>query len=296
MNKGNLFKYLPISLTAAMNSLPERVLDSISELRIRKNAPISITVGSKNLTFDKNGRICDLSSGLRVSGFEFSECLSRLTNSSLYACDEYLKRGFIPLEGGGRVGVCGRGTPEGGFAEIFSLNIRFPRFLPDVAVGLIENYREIGLKGTLVCSPPAMGKTTFLKSAAFLLASGKGISAYRVGIADERMELSSSLFGCGFVDILTTRPKAESIELLTRTMSPEIIICDEISAGEVDAVIEAQSSGVVLIASAHCKAPSELARRGRMKRLIEGEIFPLCVVLGYDDGYTCEIFETEELL
>ena len=84
--------------------------------------------------------------------------------------------------------------------------------------------------------------------------------------------------------------------MLTRTMSPEIIICDEIGGSEVDSVIEAQNTGVSFIASAHCETPRQLLFRGRLKSLLESKLFKLCVMLGYDGGYTCKIAETEEFL
>jgi stage III sporulation protein SpoIIIAA len=79
-------------------------------------------------------------------------------------------------------------------------------------------------------------------------------------------------------------------------MSPEVIICDEISAEDVEQVIEAQNTGVPLIASAHCKTPNDLIKRGKMKKLIEFGVFPLCAVLGYDGSYKCQIGRTEGYL
>lgn len=291
-----LFRYLPTRLLGAIDRLPYEIIEGMSEVRLRRYAPCSVTSMNRNLTFDESGRVCEPSQGMRLTEEEFGFSLARMTESSLYTCDEQVGRGFIPLPDGGRVGVCGRSNRENGFAEIYSLNLRIPRFLPDVASPLIERLRVDGLGGTLVCSPPGMGKTTFLKSAAFLLAEGRGIAARRVGIADERCELSPIVRECGLVDVVSLRPKAECIELLTRTMSPEVIICDEISASDADAVTEAHSSGVTLIASAHCESPEELLHRGRLASVLESKLFRYCVRLGYDRGYTARICETEELI
>ncbi len=295
-----LFKYLPLRISRAIHSLPDEIFRTVDEIRLRRNAPLSLTAGRQNLLINEKGDLCGISVALRASDGEMDECISRLTKNSLYSFDEFVAKGFIPLSEGGRAGVCGRarlrnGITEG-FAEITSINLRLHRFLPEIARPLINEFRENGIQGTLVCSPPALGKTTFLRSAAYMLSAGRGIEKRRVAIADERCEISVGIEHTGLTDIISGVPKGEAITLLTRTMAPEIIICDEISASETDAVLEAQNTGVVLIASAHCDNPSGIARRGRMSRLIEADIFPLCVILGYDGQRTARVCRTEEFL
>ena len=292
----SVFRYLPLRVNCALNALPSEILSSASEIRLRKNAPASITVGMKNLFFDHNGRICNLKSAMRITEAELLECIERLTDGSVYTYDEYLKRGFIPLANGGRAGVCGRASPSGGWAEIHSINLRICRFVPNAAEGLIRAFSSEGIKSTLVCSPPAMGKTTFLKSAAYLLSNGLGLPPVRVGIADERGEIFGGMKDNGLTDVCMFLPKAQGIELLTRVMSPEVIVCDEISASEVDSLIEAQNCGVSLIASVHCEGIRDLLLRGKLGALADKHIFPFCVTLGYDGDFICSVHKTEELL
>ena len=291
-----LLCYLPLRIARAINCLPIEIVTSASEIRLRKNAAVSLTSGMKSVTFDQSGRICDVGYGIRVTDAELNECIERLTEGSLYSYDEHLSRGFIPLPNGCRAGVCGRLAHKGVWAEIYSVNLRAACFVPNAASELISVFAREGIKSTLVCAPPALGKTTFLKSAAFLLSTGIGIEPTRVGLADERGEISFGINNNGLTDRCVFLPKAEGIELLTRVMSPQVIICDEITANELDSVIEAQSSGVSLIASAHCESVSELRHRGRMNALANAEIFPLCVPLSYDGGYRNAVFNTKELL
>lgn len=292
--------YLPPRISRALCSLPEELCAQANEIRLRLDSPASLTVGTKNILFDENGRVCNISSALCASESELFDCVSLLTENSLYRFDETVGRGFIPLGNKGRAGVCGEARISGGrmtgFSKITSVDLRVGRFIPSLASPLIENFRENGLRGVLVCSPPALGKTTFLKSAAYLLASGKGIPPKRVGVADERGELAQLGSVRGLIDIISGVPKCEGISLLTRTMAPEIIVCDEISPDETEPLLEAQNTGVCLIASAHCADPSALMRRGRMKQLLEAGLFPLCVRLYYLDGYRSEIAETEAFL
>lgn len=289
-----LFRYLPLRISRAVHSLPAEIFESIDEIRLRSGAPLSVTAGRKNHTFDENGRACGVSGAIRISQDELNECVMRLTEGSRYTCDEFIAQGFIPLSEGGRAGVCGRYDRKNGFAEISSVSLRLHRFIPNAAKPLIERFSEEGICGAVVCSPPAFGKTTFLRSAAYLLSMGKGISAKRVCIADERCEIAAGMPNLGLCDILSGMPKAEAISLLTRTMSPEIIICDEISANECDAVAEAQNTGVCLIASAHCESPRALLRRGRLGSLLSLGIFPLYVTLGGSGAVN--IGKTEEFL
>lgn len=291
-----LLRYLPLRVNRALNALPNEILNSACEIRLRKNAPLSVTVGRKNIFIDQYGRVCAIKSAMRIGANELSECIEKLTDGSVYTYDEYLKKGFIPLANGGRAGVCGARANSGGWAEIYSINLRIPRFIPNAAEELIRVFALQGIKSTLVCSPPATGKTTFLKSAAYLLSNGIGIAPARVGIADERGELLSGISDNGLIDPCLFLPKAQGIELLTRVMSPEIIVCDEISVSDAESVIEAHNCGVSLIASAHCENARDLLSRGRMKALADPELFPLCAILGLDGGYSCVIRKTEELL
>ncbi len=296
----SLFKYLPLRIVKAVNSLPAEIFVRANEIRLRKNSPVSVTVGNKNVLFDENGMIADIKKSIRATEQELAETLSKLTNGSFYTCDEFVSMGFIPLPEGGRAGVCGKANQTDGkvhsFSEIFSINLRIHRFLPEVAKDLVSEFSKNGIKGTLVCSPPALGKTTFLKSAAYLISNGQGIECKRVGIADERCELSVGLFESGLLEIISGLPKSKAMTILTRTMSPELIICDEISADDVEPVLEAQNTGVPLIASAHCQTPSDLLRRGKMKKLLDNGVFSLCAVLSYDGDYKCKMGRIEDFL
>lgn len=290
-----LFRYLPLRISKAVHSLPKEYFMKVNEIRLRVNSPISATCGTDNIIFDENGNICGISSAICATENEIRECISKLTNNSLYTCDSFIEKGFIPLAEGGRAGVCGRSNGNG-FAEITSVNLRLHRFLPYAARDLIEEFANTEICGTLVCSPPALGKTTFLRSAAYMLSAGQGIKPIRVGIADERAEIAAGMPRGGLLDVISGVPKWEGISLLTRTMSPQVIICDEISADETESVLEAQNTGVCLLASAHCKTPKDLLKRGRMKNLLESGVFPLCALLDYDGEYLCRISKTEDFL
>ncbi|MBQ1203496.1 MAG: hypothetical protein IIX61_06825, partial [Loktanella sp.] len=169
------------------------------------------------------------------------------------------------------------------FGSVTSINLRVARFVPDFAHALVTRLKKEAT-GVLIVSPPAGGKTTFLRSAAYLLANGT--RPFRVGIADERHELAVS---DGLCDRICGCPKAVAIELLTRTMSPEFLICDELGVGEEAALLAAQNTGVHLIASAHGGSVEQALRRPCVRTLYEAGVFGLFVLLSA--GYGVQILE-----
>ena len=278
-----LGRYLPPRIAAAAASLPPEILARADEIRLRRDSAASVTCAGKNVMFDKNGAPSPPDRALRPTKSGMEECLSRLCGGSLYTCEAELAQGFIPLPEGGRAGVCGRAEIRNGavagFSEIYSVDLRFHRFIRDAAAPLMRVWAETRLCGVLVISPPGAGKTTFLRSAAYLLANGKGIAPVRTAVADERCEISVCLPRSGLLDILTGVPKAEGITMLTRCMSPQAILCDEISGAEWESVLEAQSCGAALIASAHGDGPQDVLARPGMKKLAGSGAFRLTAVL-----------------
>ena len=282
--------YLPAPFLQAVNGMPSHLRRQITEVRFRLEKPFSVTAEGRNLFPDKEGRLTDLRYALNVTRSQLEDLVARLTEGSLYAFEDCMANGYIPLENGCRAGIAGEMTvtPKGTvFREVTSVNLRVSRFLPEFARPLTELLREGEPQGVLVISPPAGGKTTFLRSAAYLLSNGS--KPYRVGIADERSEL---FLPAGLCDRITGCPKGKAVELLTRTMSPEYLICDELGAGEEAPLLAAQNTGVKLIASAHGSSPEEALRRPCVSTLYKGGVFQLFAVL--KKGFRVEIFPAEE--
>lgn len=295
----SFFRYIPPRFTKLIAQLPTPLLEKVTEIRLRADAPFSLTLGTRNIMLDSTGNICLPKNAVCATKSDMEQCLSLLSQGSLYTYDDTIKTGYIPIKGGGRAGVCGEAITENGkvrgFKEIYSINLRLHRHIPLFASELIKYYAREGVCGTLVYSPPAMGKTTFLRSAAYLLAEGRNIRPYRVGIVDERCELYIKGISDGLIDVVTNCPKAYGIELLCRTMSPEVIICDEIGSGEQDAVINAQNTGVHLIASAHGESIAGLRRRPFINKMLEAGLFDIAVRLHADeDGFHCNIEKLTE--
>ena len=278
--------YLPPRFLPVIQALPEQLSKQLTEVRLRLNKPFSVTAGGRNLLPDAEGRLRTTEEAMRVTGEDLEEMLARLTEGSLYAFEDCLSGGYLPLPDGCRAGVAGETvrSPNGSlrFRRITSVNLRISRFLPAFARPLTDRLRAGAPVGALVISPPAGGKTTFLRSAAWQLSTGS--HPYRVGVADERGELE---IPDGLCDRLTGCEKSRAIELLTRTMSPEYLLCDELGVGEEDPLLAAQNTGVRLIASVHGGSLEEAKKRPCVRTLLDAGLFGYLVLL--EPGYRVRI-------
>jgi len=134
----------------------------------------------------------------------------------------------------------------------------------------------------LVYSPPGVGKTTALRSLAMSI--GSGSDAKRVAVIDERCEFPEEDFASAEVDILKGYKRKNGIEIATRTMSPEVIIIDEIGADEAAGVAMAVRTGIPLIATAHAASADEVLGKPSLSPLFECGVFDLLVGISFAEG------------
>ncbi len=302
-------------LTEILDCMPEQIKNAVmllnqsertgklSEIRLRAENLQTLVVAEKELVISTSGKAeADSDRPLRLSAQELSEVVFKLCGGSVYAHFDEIKNGFIS-KNGIRIGVCGTGVIKNGIPSGFSsysaLNIRIPRYIPDCADLLFEHIKKRGSEyvgGILVISPPGGGKTTFLRSVASGLSQGYSdrgvISRKRVCIIDERGEIfSKDAFNRGLSDFVTFLPKAYSIELATRALSPEYIVCDEIG-NETDAIAisEGATKGVTFIASCHGKSLWDVLEKKPVRRLFEDKVFSTACELTCINGrFRCEI-------
>lgn len=270
---GGLLRLLIPELRAELLRLGD--LDDLQEIRLRLGQPVRLR---------RARREQDLP--LLWQEEQQQNQLMLFTENSLYAFEEQVRQGFITLPGGHRAGLCGTAWyDEGrlaGFRDIASINLRIAREIPGVARPLLPYIISGGrVRRTLLAAPPGVGKTTLLRDLARLLAEGEaGIAAQNVGIADERQELAAVYAGRPALDlgsrcdVISGCAKALAVAMLLRTMSPDVIITDEIgSAADAAALQEALNAGVSVLASAHAAAYDELLARPSLKELLLGGYF-----------------------
>ena len=164
----NILIKLPESMRDRIEKLPAQTLQQLEEIRIRTNTDTLLISG---------GREYSLRDGDEITAEVLEEILNRLLDYSYYAYEEELSRGYITIEGGHRVGICGRVTLENGqvhlIKDVSSLNIRRSREITGASEKIL---------GAVLS--PAKDPAESVPNA--------GISA---GCGDEKSLVTSDLFG-----------------------------------------------------------------------------------------------------
>lgn len=270
-------RLLPAGLRTAFAQLPAGLMDRAEELRLRAGRAPSIVACGDEVTVLREHT---------VSAAELQMVLEIATRASVHTYVDNIRAGFVTAGGGCRVGLCGTVTSENGrvsaLRQLTSVCIRIPREKRGCADGIYPALTQGGFGSTLLISPPGGGKTTLLRELVRRLSE----EGRRVALADERGEVAGSFEGMpGFdvgprTDVLTGAPKGEGVYLLLRSMAPQILAFDEITApADVDAASETANCGVKLLATAHATGIEDLRERPLYRRLLDRRIFSRAVVI-----------------
>lgn len=253
-----IFTLLPLTLRQTLERLDASAL---SEIRLRRDRPVAVTAGGENRTLP-----------VVADGALLGELVSALCGGCYHAHAAEIEEGYISWNGV-RVGVCGRMGDNGALREILALNIRIPHRVSGSADVLVRALaRRRFACGTLICGLPGDGKTTLLRDAADQISTR---FSRRVALIESRCELWDESMR-GMIDPLIGIGKARGILLATRTLSPQLIICDEIGGREeAEAILSVLNAGVPLLASAHCGDERALLRRQPLRMLLENGVFGL---------------------
>lgn len=192
--------------------------------------------------------------------------------------------GYLTVSGGHRIGICGEIVEKEekmtGFRTVRSVNIRIARDFPGIAKPLAD------LQGNLLLlGPPGSGKTTLLRDLIRLRSMRECVA-----VVDERGELfPQGLCDGKNVDILTACPKPKGVEMLLRTMGPDTVAVDEITAAaDCDALLQAGWCGVGILATVHGNSREDLLHRRVYRPIVECGLFDQLVILGKNKDFRVE--------
>lgn len=290
-------KWICERIHRALTNLPVDVKKHTQEIRLRMNQPVCIVCVEGTYFLGADGELtCRPASGLLVAEpKDMEESFRNLCGYSIYSHENEIKNGYITLSGGHRAGLCGTAVLQSSticsVRNISSINLRISREIPGAADELLGRLGKSLNEGLLLAGAPASGKTTILRDIARQMSSGLRGNLKKVAVIDERGEIAGTYMGIPqnnlgcCCDVLDGYPKAEGILLAVRTLSPQIIICDEIgSASEVNAVEEGLNTGVTTIASIHAGSIDELIRRKQAQKLLRTGAFGNIAVLDATRG------------
>ncbi|MFD2672758.1 stage III sporulation protein AA [Marinicrinis sediminis] len=282
-------RLFPASIQAIIARMPEQEREHMEELRVREGRPLEWIYSRQSQFLTESGRLSrSPSQGYMVSREDCRHLLDSITEHSLYSFEEELKQGFLTVQGGHRIGLCGTAlASEGrvrGMKDISSFNIRFAREAKGVASPFLRHLlseQEQRFRHTLIVSPPMLGKTTLIRDLSRLLSTGTmKVRGFKVSIVDERSEIAACYRGVPLLDVgprtdvLDRCPKAEGMMMVIRSMSPDILVVDEIgSEQDAAAVREAMRAGIKLLASAHGRDDEDLYKRPALQSLMDESAF-----------------------
>lgn len=269
--------------------LKERLVNEhIYEIRIKAESPI--------LIYSKYGENIINYCPTRE---ELKNMMQKISNYSLYAYEEDIRQGFITIKGGHRIGIAGECVMENGkvktIRNISSVNIRIANEIigcSDKILPYIISKNRV--YNTIIISPPKCGKTTILRDITRNISNGvESLHLYgkKVTVIDERSEIGACHFGIpqndlGMrTDILDNCLKREGMIMAIRSLSPEVLICDEIGTkGDIEALMMAFNSGVNIIVTIHGFTIEDLYKRLVFKELLDNKILERAVILSSRNG------------
>ncbi|MFR1708122.1 MAG: stage III sporulation protein AA [Clostridium sp.] len=260
----------------------------LQEIRLKVNKP---------LIFINNNR--EIKTRYITKLEDIKIIIQKISSYSIYAFEEEIRQGYITIQGGHRVGICGSCVLEGNslktIKHISSINIRIAREVKGCSQGILPFIiKDNRILNTIIISPPKCGKTTILRDLSREISNGSsrhGLDGKNVAIIDERSEIGACYRGVPQMDvgvrtdILDNCPKSQGIIMAIRSMAPQLIICDEIGTyKDMESIVAALNSGVNVITTIHGFNEEDLYNRPVFKEVLENKVFQRAVILSNKEG------------
>ena len=281
-----IYKVLPISMLEKIKKIGSTT--NITEIRLRVGRNILLVTSDVEVEVDYIVNLKDM-----------LDILVKVSKNSIYAIQNEINNGFVVINGGHRIGICGEVVTENGniknIKNINSMNIRVARQLIGVADKVMPYIVNNGnVQNTIIISPPGCGKTTILRDIVRQISSGVKILDFKgknVGLVDERGEIAAVSLGIPNLDvglrtdIMSNVPKSIGMQMLVRSMGIDVIATDEIGGKEdFEAIKYANSSGVNLVFTMHGNDISDVYKKEEIKKLLNDGIFSVAIILSRKNG------------
>lgn len=282
----NILTVLPTNINKKISEYLS--YEEVQEIRIRSDSNIFVLTSDKEIVIN-----------YKVSNNIIKSIVQRMSSYSLYAFEEELKQGFLTIKGGHRIGVAGEWVNDHGkiktIKNISSINIRFAREIQGCSKDVLPEIVEHGeVLNTIIISPPKCGKTTILRDLCRNISNGNknlNLAGKKVSVIDERSEIAACYLGVPQMnvgirtDVFDNCLKSEGLLMAVRSMSPDVVICDEIGTyNDCEALLNVFNCGVSIIATLHGKDLKDLENREGLRRLIDNDVLDRVIVLSNRKG------------
>ena len=267
-----ILKYFPSHLEKLFRDIISQnpqisISENMQEIRIRTNRPIILKLSNGDIILE-----------YMITSQDILQIVERLCENSIYAYKNQICEGFITIQGGHRIGITGNCVIENekiiNLKYISALNFRIARQVLNCSNRIIKNIvnqEENTIFNTILVAPPGKGKTTMLRDIIRKISNGIpdfkispktcGAACYK-GVPQNDVGMRT--------DVIENVSKSQGMRMLIRSMSPEIIACDEIgSLEDIEAIRYAMSAGVKGIFTMHGKEIEDVKNNSEINKLIQ---------------------------
>lgn len=265
---------------------------TVQEIRLRVGNPVILQQNGREYCLMEDGTLSEeMQHAVCATAKEIKEVVEAACGYSGYAFEEEIRRGYLTIAGGHRIGLVGRAVIEHGTVQTLknfsALNIR----IAHPVFGCAQRWCDYLYEGNkpchvLIISPPGCGKTTLLRDAVRILSNGTAKRpGVTVGVVDERGEIAGTYrtvaaYDLGIrTDVLDGCPKSLGMEMLLRSMAPRVLAVDEIGIGDVPSIENALRCGCKLLATLHGESLQDFLEKPGFLELVEEQVFERYIFL-----------------